>query len=99
MTSPAAPRAANRRATASPMPWVPPVTTAYWPANCLERSVLSVMAFLSCDRNAGFGKQLGQMIVAHLGILERRCLGGILLGLDDDPAALPDARQPPGESR
>src|SRR5882672_5694414 len=99
MTSPAAPRAANRRATASPMPWVPPVMTAYWPANCFERSVLSLMASLSCNGDACFGEELGQMIVPHLGILERRRLHRVLLGLDDGPAAVADAREQLGERR
>src|SRR5580765_8484284 len=81
------------------MPWVPPVMTAYWPANCLERSVLSVMAFLSCDRNACFGEELGQVIVAHLGVLERRRLDRVLLSLDDDPAAVADAREQLRERR
>src|SRR5882724_7004588 len=99
MTSPAAPRAANRRATASPMPWVPPVMTAYWPANCLERSVLSVMAYLSCNRDAGRGEELGQMIMAHLGVLERRRLDRVLLGLDDGPAAVADVGEQLRERR
>ena len=34
IASPAAPRAANSRATASPSPWVPPVIAATLPANC-----------------------------------------------------------------
>src|SRR5262249_19181402 len=97
MTSPAAPRAANRRATASPMPWVPPVTTAYWPANCFERSVLSLMAFLLCNRDLGLGEALGQVVVPHPGVLEGRRLRRILLGLDHRPAAVADIRQQLGE--
>src|SRR5262245_39469748 len=99
MTRPAAPRAANRRATASPMPWVPPVTTAYCPSNCLERSVPSLMAFLLRDRDASLGEDLGQMTVSHLGVLERRRLGRILLGLDHGPAVVADVRQQLGEGR
>src|SRR5262249_39909699 len=90
MTRPAAPRAANRRATASPMPWVPPVMTAYLPTNCLERSGLSARVFLSGVRDAGLGEALGQMVMPHLGVLERRRLRGVLLGLDDGPAAVAD---------
>src|SRR5262245_50156693 len=99
MTSPAAPRAANRRATASPMPWVPPVTTAYCPANCLERSVLSLMAFLLCNRDLGLGEDLRQMLVPHLGVLERRRLRRILFGLDHGPAAVADVGEQLGEGR
>src|SRR5262249_29693685 len=99
MTRPAAPRAANRRATASPMPWVPPVMTAYWPANCLERSVLSLIAFLSGDRDAGVGEDLRQMVVSHLRVLERRCLGRVLLGLDHRPAAVADIGEELREGR
>jgi cell division protein FtsW len=42
MTMPAAPRSANSREIASPSPWVPPLTTATFPANCLS---LAVTAF------------------------------------------------------
>src|SRR5262245_17981936 len=93
MTRPAAPRAANRRATASPIPCVPPVMTAYCPANCFERSVLSLMTSLPCNRDLGLGEDPGQMVVPLLGIFERRRLGRILLGLDDGPAAVADIRQ------
>src|SRR5262245_18247399 len=99
MMRPAAPRAANRRATASPIPWVPPVMTAYWSANCLERSVLSLIAFLSGDRDAGVGEDLRQMVVSHLRVLERRRLGRILLGLHHGPAVVADIRQQLREGR
>src|SRR5215813_1569051 len=81
------------------MPWVPPVTTAYCPANCFERSVLSLMAFLWCDRDASLGEDLGQMTVSHLGVLERRGLGRILLGLDHGPAVVADVGEQLGEGR
>src|SRR5262249_21724638 len=63
-STPAAPRAANRRAAASPSPCVPPVTTANLPANCLRRFLVLLMDHLSHDGVTGRREGAGQVGMA-----------------------------------